>query len=235
METAGAPRMLEYQTKISFRAVLWATAVLPLLGGCLSGGGSDDESSLVDPGGGTGNAAPTISGNPPGAVTAGQAYSFTPTASDSDGDTLTFSASNLPPWAQINAGNGRISGTPADGDVGMYTAVSITVSDGSASDRLGPFDIEVLAQGASTGSTTLSWTAPTQNEDGSALTNLAGYKLYWGTEPGSYPNSVTIDNPGVTTYVVENLTAGTYEFVATAFNTSGVESRFSNSATKTVQ
>ena len=100
---------------------------------------------------------------------------------------------------------------------------------------MGPFDIEVLAQGAPTGSATLNWTAPTRNEDGSALGDLAGYKLYWGTEPGSYPNSVTIDNPSVTTYVVENLTAGTYQFVATAFNTSGVESRFSNTATKTVQ
>lgn len=227
--------MLEYQTGISSRVMPGIAAALLLLGGCLSGGGSDGDSTLANSGGGTGNAAPTISGNPPGVVTAGQAYSFAPTASDSDGDTLTFSASNLPSWANINSGNGRISGTPADGDVGMYAAISITVSDGSASDNLGPFSIEVLAQGASTGSATLSWTAPTQNEDGSALTDLAGYKLYWGTEPGSYPNSVTIDNPGITTYVVENLTAGTYEFVATAFNTSGVESRFSSSATKTVQ
>ena len=227
--------MLGYQTGISFRAALGFTAALLLLGGCLSGGGSDGDSSPVDPGGGTGNSAPTISGNPPGEVTAGQAYSFTPTASDSDGDTLTFSASNLPSWANLDSGNGRISGTPADGDVGTYTAISITVSDGSDSDSLGPFDIEVLAQGASTGSATLSWSVPTQNEDGSALTDLAGFKLYWGTEPGNYPNSVTIDNPSITTYVVEDLTAGTYQFVATAFNTTGVESRFSNTATKTVQ
>ncbi len=64
------------------------------------------------------------------------------------------------------------------------------------------------------------------------MTDLAGFKLYWGTTPGSYTNTVTIDNPSVTTYVVDNLTAGTYEFVATAFNSTGVESRYSSPATK---
>jgi hypothetical protein len=80
----------------------------------------------------------------------------------------------------------------------------------------------------------LNWTAPTQNEDGTTLTDLAGYKLYWGTTPGSYTESVTIDNASVLTYVVENLTPGTYEFVATSFNTSGVESRYSGAAVKLV-
>ncbi|HSG66615.1 MAG TPA: hypothetical protein VLD39_16525, partial [Gammaproteobacteria bacterium] len=62
-----------------------------------------------------------------------------------------------------------------------------------------------------------------------------GYRIYWGTTAGSYPNSVTIDNPGLTTYVVENLVPGTYVFVATSFNASGVESAYSGAATKTVQ
>lgn len=84
------------------------------------------------------------------------------------------------------------------------------------------------------GSVTLSWTAPTENEDGSVLTDLAGFRLYWGTTSGSYPNSVTINDKDATTYVVDNLSSGTYEFVATSFNTSGVESRFSAPATKVV-
>ena len=81
---------------------------------------------------------------------------------------------------------------------------------------------------------TLTWTAPTQNEDGSELIDLDGYRLYWGTAPGNYPNSITIDNESVTTYVVDNLSPGTYEFVATSHNSSGVESRYSAPATKVV-
>ncbi len=87
----------------------------------------------------------------------------------------------------------------------------------------------------SLGSVTLSWTPPTQNEDGTALTDLAGYRIRWGTVPGSYPSSVLIDNPGLSTYVVDNLVPGPYEFVATAINASGVESAYSNTATKVVQ
>lgn len=84
-------------------------------------------------------------------------------------------------------------------------------------------------------SVTLNWTPPTHNEDGSPLIDLAGFRIYWGTTPGSYPNSVTIGDPSATTYVVDNLSPGTYEFVATAFNTSGVESAYSSPATKVVQ
>ena len=80
----------------------------------------------------------------------------------------------------------------------------------------------------------VNWTAPTMNEDGTPLTDLAGYTIYWGTSPGNYPNSVTIDNPSVTTYVVDNLAPGTYEFVATSFNSAGVESRYSGAATRVV-
>jgi len=86
----------------------------------------------------------------------------------------------------------------------------------------------------SLGSATLNWQPPTQNEDGTPLNDLAGYNIYWGTTPGTYPNSVRIDNPGLTTYVVENLAPGTYEFVSTAFNLAGTESRYSNAASKTI-
>ena len=92
----------------------------------------------------------------------------------------------------------------------------------------------MVASNTGTGSAELSWTAPTENEDGSELTDLAGYKLYWGTTSGSYPNSVTIDNPSVSTYTVDGLSAGTYFFVATSFNLSGIESRYSGEATKVV-
>jgi len=179
------------------------------------------------------NGEPTIGGTPPASVLAGSAYTFTPTASDPDNDTLSFSVANLPAWASFDNTTGRISGTPQAGDVGSYNGIRITVSDGTASAELGPFSIEVMA--VALGSVTLTWTPPTQNTDGSPLTDLAGYRIYWGNGGGVYPQSVTIDNPGVSSYVVENLPPGDYEFVATAINSVGVESGFSNPATRTVQ
>lgn len=184
---------------------------------------------------GTSNRAPTISGTPPTQVAAGTTYSFTPTATDADGDQLSFTATGLPLWATLSPSTGLISGAPDAGDIGTYSGITITVTDGAATASLGPFSIDVLDTGGATGSAVLSWAAPTQNEDGTPLTNLAGYRLYWGTNAGNYTSSVTISNPGVTTYVVENLLPGSYEFVATAFNNAGVESAFSNSATKIVQ
>lgn len=179
------------------------------------------------------NSAPTISGSPPSQVNANSFYDFRPDASDPDnGDTLTFSITGLPAWASFDSANGRLSGTPGVADVGVYNDITISVSDGTALASLGPFSITV--QAVSLGSVTLSWTAPTQNEDGSALADLAGYRIYWGTSPGSYTDSVTINNPGVTTYVIENLAPATYEFVATAFNTDGVESAFSSPTTTTL-
>jgi len=84
------------------------------------------------------------------------------------------------------------------------------------------------------GSATLSWQAPTQRADGSPLTNLAGYRIRYGTAPGSYPNLVQIANPGVTTHVIGNLPPGTYYFVATAYDSSGRESEFSGVVSKTI-
>ena len=179
------------------------------------------------------NGAPTIGGTPPASVLAGSAYTFTPDASDPDNDTLSFAVANLPGWASFDSATGRISGTPQAGDVGSYNGIRITVSDGAASAELGPFGIEVMA--VALGSVTLSWTPPTANTDGSPLTDLAGYRIYWGNGGGVYPQSVTIDNPGISSYVVENLPPGNYEFVATALNSEGVESGFSNPATRTVQ
>lgn len=85
------------------------------------------------------------------------------------------------------------------------------------------------------GSVTLAWQPPTENADGSPLTDLSGYTIYVGTEPNSYSfREIRLDNPGLTTYVVDNLGPGTYYFAATAFNSSGVESSFSGEVAKTV-
>jgi Putative Ig domain len=209
--------------------------ILPIifisLSGCLeqekSEAGFYDPSGPSDP---SGNIAPWIGGYPDRAIIVGNRYEFTPDASDADGDKLTFSIDNKPSWAGFDEVSGELSGQPTLGNVGMFSNIKISVSDGSASDSLPNFSISVDQMGNI--STTLSWTPPTENEDGSALMDLAGYKIYWGTTPGDYTDSVKINNAGVSSYVVSNLSPGTYEFVATSFNADGIESAYSNPATR---
>jgi hypothetical protein len=84
------------------------------------------------------------------------------------------------------------------------------------------------------GSATLTWVPPTKNVDGSALTDLASYRVSWGTAQGVYPNSALVSNPAATSFVVSPLAAANWFFVVTAINSAGRESAFSNVATKTV-
>ena len=178
------------------------------------------------------NRPPVISGTPSSSVVSGTAYSFQPTASDPDGNPLTYSITNTPSWATFDTATGRLQGTPGAANVGTYSNIVIRVSDGSATASLAAFNITVVA--VANGSATLTWTPPTTNTDGSALTNLAGYRVRWGPAPGNYTNSVTLTNPGLATYVVTNLVSGTHYFVVTAVNSSGVESQLSNVASKTM-
>ena len=178
------------------------------------------------------NRAPMIGGAPPTAAREGQFFEFTPTASDADGDALTFRISNRPAWASFNSATGRLAGTPGVGTVGTFANITISVSDGTLGASLSPFSIVV--QQVSSGSATLSWLPPTQRTDGSPLTNLAGYRIRYGTAPGNYPNTRQIANPGVTKAVIDNLPAGTYYFVVTAYDTSGGESDFSAVVSKPI-
>lgn len=86
---------------------------------------------------------------------------------------------------------------------------------------------------ACAGPATLTWNPPTQNTDGSSLTDLAGYRVFWRCGSGAgYPNSLTI--PSVSSYVLSGLPdVGTCYFALAARNEAGVESALSNEASKT--
>jgi hypothetical protein len=179
------------------------------------------------------NRPPVISGSPATSIVEGQSYSFTPTASDPDGDSLTFSVSNRPSWATFSTATGRLSGTPGAGAVGVYSNIQIRVSDGSLQANLPAFSIDV--QQSANGSVTVSWTPPTTRTDGSALTDLSGFRLRYGNSADSYPNTIDISNPGVTTYRVENLARGTYYFVIAAYDSTGLESSNTDPLSATIQ
>jgi hypothetical protein len=183
------------------------------------------------------NRAPTISGTPPTTATVGVAYTFQPTASDPDGDTLAWSIENRPGWLDFNTATGLLSGTPTA--AGTASNIIIRVSDGTATASLPAFSITVTAPTPPpppvTGSATLSWQAPTQNTDGSPLTNLAGYRIVYGTSPSVLTQTITINNPGTTTHVVDGLTQATWYFAVRAVNSAGAESANSAIASKTIQ
>ena len=89
-------------------------------------------------------------------------------------------------------------------------------------------------QASATGSANLSWTAPTKNTDGTPVTDLAGYHIYYGTSEGAWTSTITVLEATETSYVVSGLAPGTYYFTIVAFNTAGDDSPQSNIASKTI-
>jgi hypothetical protein len=184
------------------------------------------------------NLPPRISGTAAASVAAGHAYAFQPAATDPNGLRLTFGISNKPAWAGFNSSTGLLSGTPAATNAGTYSNITITAYDGYAKAVLPAFSIAVQpatptppltptsppVTSPQTASATLVWSPPTQNTDGSVLTSLAGYRIYYGTTP-NLGKSITIANPGLTRYVISGLTAAaTWYFELTAYDRAGIES-----------
>lgn len=227
--------MIELSFRRAFGGI--CLAICLSLWGCGGGGGSSPDTAAAKSS--DTNSPPTsadpldIDGNPSTSITEGLTYSFRPSVSGGSGGSQIFSISNMPSWASFDGNTGTLTGTPGTGDIGMVSSgIIISVDDGQDSASLPAFEITVLA--SSLGSATLTWTAPTENEDSSALTDLAGYTVYYGTSIDDYSNSVTIYNAGITTNVVENLSTGTWHFVVTAFDLSGNESKPSNTVSLTI-
>jgi len=178
------------------------------------------------------NAAPTIAGQPVTALNENASYVFLPTAFDPNGKVLTFEIQNKPSWATFNTSTGELAGTPQSANVGTYPGIVISVSDGVATAALPTFSISVTQY--STGSVTLSWLPPTTNTNGTPLTNLAGYRIYYGTSASSLTHSVQITNPGIASYVISNLSPATWYFSLVSYNSADVESPFSQVVSKAI-
>lgn len=141
----------------------------------------------------------------------GDNIAFNPTASDPDGDILTFSYSG---WM---GSSDYITGY---GDAGTYT-VTVTVSDGSLTDsRDVAVNVNYLSQ------VTLTWDPNTEAD-------LAGYKIYYGTSSGNY--SANVDAGNQTYHTLSNLVSGQQYYISiTAYDTSGNESTNSSEVIYTV-
>ena len=178
------------------------------------------------------NRPPTISGSAPTNASVGELYSFTPAARDPEGRALTFTIQRKPRWATFNSRSGRLSGTPAAGNVGSYANISIAVSDGRSTTALPAFDLEVSAR--SSASATVTWAPPTQNTDGSTLTNLAGYRIYYGRSANTLDRTIVLSDPALTRFLIAGLSPARWYFSMTSVDSSGGESRRSATVSKSV-
>ena len=200
------------------------------------------------------NAPPVISGTPAATVVAQATYSFKPTASDANNDVLQFAVTGKPAWASFNANTGELTGRPGTMQTGTVGPIIISVSDGNSVTRLDAFSITVLASAPAAQAApvvvakaqpepapapkanvaALTWTPPTQNNDGSPLDNLASYRLYYGTSASQLSTVITIDK-GQTAYTVSDLKPATYYFSLSAVNAIGLESALSDVRSKSIQ
>ena len=192
-------------------------------------------------------------GSPPTSVQVDRYYGFQTWATDTDGRAVTYSIKNKPSWATFDTTYGHLYGTPPTSAAGTYPGIVISASDGVSQASLSPFTIIVQGTGGSTsgggtttppsgggstsggpGSATVSWHPPTTNTNGSVINNLAGYTIYYGTSASNY-SSVKVANPGLTSYTISNLAAGSYSFAVVAYNAAGMTSNYSAVATKTIK
>ena len=109
---------------------------------------------------------------------------------------------------------------------GLLTAVLMIVISLATTGCGEVASVDGMVPGGGTNSLMLNWTAPITNEDGSVLTDLAGYKLYYGTQPGQYSQVITVGD--YTSAEIGDLGFGTYYLTVTAYDIYGNESGFSN-------
>ena len=86
----------------------------------------------------------------------------------------------------------------------------------------------------SIGSATLSWEAPTENEDGTPISGLAGFRIHFGPSATALNQLIEVSDPASTSYAVDGLSSGTYYFAVSAYNDFGIEGPLSNIASKSL-
>jgi len=96
-------------------------------------------------------------------------------------------------------------------------------------------ELSGLSYSGSTSNTAIvSWMPPTQRTDGTALTDLAGYRVYYGKSLNAMTRNIDVRNPGQTSQFIDELDKGTWYFAVTAYTSGGLESEMSEIAAKRV-
>lgn len=142
-------------------------------------------------------------------------------------------SASTPASASSQSSSSSVSSSPT-GSSGSSTVSSSGSSTGSPTGS---------GSGAGSGSgnttptvrtATISWSAPTTNTNGSALTNLSGYRLYYGTSSASLSQEIDISGASTLQYVVTGLVPGTWYFAVASVTNDGEESALSTVVSKTI-
>ena len=109
----------------------------------------------------------------------------------------------------------------------MLSGAVVGCTDGGSGPSDPPTD-------ASSGTATLEWSRPSANEDGSELTDLAGYKIYYGQEVDGLDQVIDVRGAAVARAEIQDLTRGTWYFAIASYNSAGVESALSGVVSTTI-
>ncbi len=161
-------------------------------------------------------------------------FSASPATVDQNGSTtLTWDSSDATGCTASGdwSGNMAVSGSQLVSGLSIDSQFSLVCNgpSGSVNDT-----VNVVVVLNSSGTALMSWVPPTENEDNTTLTDLAGYRIYYGVSSGNYGDPIVIDNPGLSSYLIENLANATWYFSMTAVNSSGIESVNSLEVSKTI-
>lgn len=161
-----------------------------------------------------GSARVTLSASPANVVAGGST-----TLSWSSTDATSCTASGA--WSGPREPNGSEIVGPLNSD----TTYQLTCNESSGS-AVAMITVRVADK-------TLRWQAPTQNVDGTPLTDLAGYRIYWGSTSRNYTGSHSINSPTTTQWEV-TVAPGEYYFALTAIDSENNESGYSNEVLKLI-
>jgi len=182
------------------------------------------------------------------AACGGESGSSSAAATSAESDTATAlvppNAGTIDRSQGIDAtGNTSSGATPSPGGTVASTTAPITAATKPASGS-GTTGTTTTGTGSKStppvkpitinGVATLDWMPPTQNTDGSVLTNLAGYTVYYGTSPNDLSQTIKVSNPGLTAYTVTGLNSGTWYFAVTSYTADGVESNRTSTVSTTI-
>jgi poly(3-hydroxybutyrate) depolymerase len=152
------------------KAFSFICAITLILAACSGGGGSSSGTVISGGGGGGSNSAPVITSTAPTNAVEATLYTYQASASDADGDILSWALITFPSGMTVN-GSGLVQWTPSAAQVGSHN-VRLDVSDGMVSASQN-WTITVSAAGSGNQPPVITSTAPTTATEGQQYTYQA--------------------------------------------------------------